>query len=271
MADRASALQSLARRLRRNQTDAERKLWSRLRARQLNGVKFRRQHPIGRYIVDFCCPESKVVVELDGGHHALQIQADQRRTEFLAQDGYQVLRFWDHEALANLDGVLDQIDNAVSQSRSPSTSPSPHRGEGRGLDLEREKNQGWQLGKKAQKSQQGFTLLELMVVVTIAGILATLAEPSFRQSVLRAKEAALKQNLFTMRDVIDQYRADTGSYPPSLDELTSAGYLRGIPVDPFTKSDSAWQEIMDEEYSGIFDVHSGSELVAINGTPYNEW
>ncbi len=110
-----------------------------------------------------------------------------------------------------------------------------------------------------------------MVVVTIAGILATLAEPSFRQSVLRAKEAALKQNLFTMRDVIDQYRADAGSYPPSLTDLTSAGYLRGIPVDPFTKSDSTWQEILDEEDSGIFDVHSGSELVAINGTPYNEW
>ncbi len=145
------------------------------------------------------------------------------------------------------------------------------RGEGREQERERQGNQFSQVRQMGHKSQQGFTLLELMVVVTIAGILATLAEPSFRQSVLRAKEAALKQNLFTMRDVIDQYRADTGSYPPSLAELTSAGYLRGIPVDPFTKSDSAWQEILDEEDAGIFDVHSGSELVAINGTPYNEW
>ncbi len=144
-------------------------------------------------------------------------------------------------------------------------------GEGRVQDRESERNQLSRVRQKECENQQGFTLLELMVVVTIAGILATLAEPSFRQSVLRAKEAALKQNLFTMRDVIDQYRADTGSYPPSLTELTSAGYLRGTPVDPFTKSDSTWQEILDEEDAGIFDVHSGSELVAINGTPYNEW
>ena len=118
------------------------------------------------------------------------------------------------------------------------------RGEGREQEREWQGNQFSQVRQTGHKSQQGFTLLELMVVVTIAGILATLAEPSFRQSVLRAKEAALKQNLFTMRDVIDQYRADTGSYPPSLAELTSAGYLRGIPVDPFTKSDSAWTRRM---------------------------
>ncbi len=85
-----------------------------LRARQLNGVKFRRQHPIGRYIVDFCCPERRVVVELDGGHHASQIQADQRRTEFLVQLGYRVLRFWDHEVLTNPDAVLEQIAEAVT-------------------------------------------------------------------------------------------------------------------------------------------------------------
>ena len=126
--------------------------------------------------------------------------------------------------------------------------------------------------RRAILSQQdGFTLLELMVVVTIAGILATLAEPSFSQSVLRAREAALKQNLFTMRDVIDQFRADTSKYPENLSDLKDAGYIRQIPIDPFTKANSTWQEILDEVDGGIFDIHSGSDLVALSGTPYNEW
>ncbi len=110
-----------------------------------------------------------------------------------------------------------------------------------------------------------------MVVLVIVGILLTLAEPSFQRSVLKAKEAALKQNLFTMRDVIDQYRADRGTYPPSLDDLKSAGYLRQIPVDPITRSEGSWQLILDQTDGGIFDVHSGSDLVAMNGTPYNVW
>ncbi len=121
------------------------------------------------------------------------------------------------------------------------------------------------------KSQGGFTILELMVVLVIIGILLTLAEPSFQRSVIKAREAALKQNLFTMRDVIDQYRADRGTYPPSLDDLKSVGYLRQIPVDPITKSDGSWQLILDQTEGGIFDVHSGSDLVAMNGTPYNVW
>lgn len=119
--------------------------------------------------------------------------------------------------------------------------------------------------------QAGFTILELMIVVAIAGILITLAEPSYHQSVIKAREAALKQNLFSMRDVIDQYRADRNSYPPTLEDLVSAGYLKRIPYDPFTKSDSSWQLIYDETDGGIFDVHSGSDLVALNGTPYNQW
>ncbi len=110
-----------------------------------------------------------------------------------------------------------------------------------------------------------------MVVLVIVGILLTLAEPSFQRSVLKAKEAALKQNLFTMRDVIDQYRADRGTYPPSLDDLKSVGYLRQIPVDPITKSDGSWQLILDQTEGGIFDVHSGSDLVGMNGIPYNVW
>lgn len=119
--------------------------------------------------------------------------------------------------------------------------------------------------------QAGFSLLELMIVVTIAGILAMLIEPSYQASVVRAREAALKQNLLTVRDVLDQYRADKGRYPNALTELVSAGYLKRIPVDPITNSIDTWQEIPDEEAGGIFDVHSGSRLMAKDGTPYNEW
>jgi general secretion pathway protein G len=120
--------------------------------------------------------------------------------------------------------------------------------------------------------EQGFTIVELMIVVTIAGILVMLAEPSFTGAATRAREAALKQNLFTMRDVIDQFKADRGKYPAALLELKEVGYLRWIPVDPFTKSDSTWQEILDEADGGVFDVHSGSDLVSpLDGTPYNQW
>lgn len=117
--------------------------------------------------------------------------------------------------------------------------------------------------------EQGFTILELMIVITIAGILVTLAEPSFHQTVLKAREAVLKQNLFAMRDAIDQFRADRGAYPATLAALASAGYLKRIPVDPFTRSDATWQEIPDQDEGGIFDVHSGSDLVGTDGTPYN--
>jgi general secretion pathway protein G len=121
------------------------------------------------------------------------------------------------------------------------------------------------------RGEAGFTLPELMIVVTIAGILATLVEPSLEKAALKGREAALKQNLFAMRDAIDQYRADRGGYPPALSELKTVGYLRRVPVDPFTKSDATWQEILDESDGGVFDVHSGSDLVGTDGTPYNQW
>ena len=129
MANRISTLRKLAKRLRRNETDAERKLWMWLRARQVNGLKFRRQHPIDRYVVDFCCPERRIVVELDGSHHAGRVQADQRRTDFLAQYGFRVLRFWDHEVLTDPEAVLQQI---INLAESPSPQPSPFKGEGNG-------------------------------------------------------------------------------------------------------------------------------------------
>jgi len=122
-----------------------------------------------------------------------------------------------------------------------------------------------------ERQESGFTLLELMIVVSIIGILATFAVPSYRQSVVKAREAVLQQDLATMRDVLDQYRADRGKYPPSLKEIVTAGYLRAVPVDPITRSASTWQEILDETDGGIFDVHSGADLVASNGTPYNQW
>lgn len=118
----------------------------------------------------------------------------------------------------------------------------------------------------------GFTLLEMMIVVTIIGILATLAVPNYTSTVVKAREAALKQGLFVIRDVIDQYRADRGTYPQTLTDLSAAGYLRALPTDPFTRSTSTWQEIADQIDGGIIDVHSGSMLVSVSdGTPYNEW
>ena len=126
-------------------------------------------------------------------------------------------------------------------------------------------------GKFDWRQAQGFTLIELLIVVSIIGILATLAAPSYQASVIKAREAALQQDLFTMRDVLDQHRADQGKYPSSLQALVSAGYMRAIPKDPFTNSATSWQEMTDAAEGGIFDVFSGSEFVGTNGTPYNRW
>ena len=120
-----------ARHLRRDQTDAERKLWLRLRDRQVKGAKFRRQHPMGRYVADFCCPDRMLVVELDGGQHLAQAEADQRRTAFLRELGYRVLRFWDNDVLAETDVVLQQIAEAVSD---PHPGPLPNRERGRRME-----------------------------------------------------------------------------------------------------------------------------------------
>ena len=121
------------------------------------------------------------------------------------------------------------------------------------------------------RGEGGYTLLELMIVVTIVAILATLAQPVWQESVTKAREASLKQTLFTVRDVLDQYRADHGKYPQAMAEVVSAGYLRQIPSDPFTRSATTWQEIPSESEGGVFDVHSGSPLVGTDGTPYNQW
>ncbi len=118
--------------LRRELTKAERKLWSALRNRQLDGAKFRRQQPIGPFIADFVCQEHRLVVEVDGGQHA-ESKADARRTAFLESEGYRVLRFWNNDILGNLDGVAEVIEATLSTPHPAQAAPelpSPSRGEG---------------------------------------------------------------------------------------------------------------------------------------------
>jgi very-short-patch-repair endonuclease len=107
-----SELTGLARNLRKRSTDVERLLWRHLRARQPDGLKFRRQQPIGNYIVDFACLERGVVIELDGGQHASQVRKDRRRDRWFEVEGFTVLRFWDNEVLTNTDGVLEVVSES---------------------------------------------------------------------------------------------------------------------------------------------------------------
>ena len=108
----------IARNLRRRQTDTERLLWSRLRNRQLAGYKFRRQHPIGRFVVDLVCLDVKLIVEVDGGQHAERHEEDQQRTAFMQQAGFRVLRFWNNDVLNNTEAVLDAIRNELVKGPS---------------------------------------------------------------------------------------------------------------------------------------------------------
>jgi very-short-patch-repair endonuclease len=116
-----TAKTTFARRLRRNQTDAERVLWFRLRDRRLNGLKFKRQVPVDKYIVDFLCTEARLIIELDGGQHATRDETN--RTAVLEAMGYVVLRFWTNDVLSNTDGVLEEILNAID--RHPQEPPHP--------------------------------------------------------------------------------------------------------------------------------------------------
>src|SRR6185295_14491199 len=125
---RKAVLNSFARSLRRNQTDAEKKLWRHLRSRQFLGFKFRRQMPLGPYIADFCSFEGKIVIELDGGQHGKELEADAQRTKYLEARGYKVVRVWNNEIFTNMEGVLEQV--LQSLNKSPSPRPSPFEGEG---------------------------------------------------------------------------------------------------------------------------------------------
>ena len=124
----------------------------------------------------------------------------------------------------------------------------------------------------------GFTLVELMIVMTIIGILSAIAIPSFIKSVTKAKEAVLREDLHTMRTAIDSYTVDKEKAPQGLDDLVQAGYLKSIPVDPMTSSNETWITGMsdtmtdiNETQGGLDDVHSGSQALASDGTTYNSW
>jgi len=129
----------------------------------------------------------------------------------------------------------------------------------------------------------GFTLIELIIVVAIIGILATIAVPAMRTAPQRARESALKEDLYTLRSCLDQFHADRGRYPASLDEVVSMGYLRSVPVDPVTRSKDTWvlifEQVAPEQQDereqqaapGIIDIHSGSPETALDGTKYAEW
>jgi len=136
------------------------------------------------------------------------------------------------------------------------------------------------LGKMGKgKNAKGFTLAELLIVMVLIGILASIAIPQFKHATRKAKEAVLKENLYIIRKVIDEYYSDKGKYPPSLEALVEEGYLRRIPIDPITGSDKTWvvirepltEENMYQEELGIIDVRSGSDEIALDGTPYSTW
>ena len=127
-------------------------------------------------------------------------------------------------------------------------------------------------------SSRGFTIIELMVVLALVVILASLAMVQYRRSIVYAKEAVLRDDLTKMREAIDQYYADKNQYPPTLSALASEGYLREIPKDPITESNSSWQEVPAEpdganptSAPGVFSVKSGSDGTALDGSRYSDW
>ena len=126
-------------------------------------------------------------------------------------------------------------------------------------------------------SAGGWTLVELTIVISLIVVLSTLALVGYSNAIARSREAVLKEDLFRMRDAIDQYYADTQQYPSSLEALVTEGYLRALPVDPFTGSSDTWQPILaeldpaDPFTQGIFDIRSASDGIALDGTSYAEW
>lgn len=136
----------------------------------------------------------------------------------------------------------------------------------------------WFRHARSDRRDSGWTLIELLIVLSIIMILTSMALTQYRNSVLQAREAALKSDLFLMRDAIDQYYADKGKYPDSLQTLVTEAYLRAIPVDPFTRSTDSWQTTQADPVpgstsadAGIYDVKSGSDQTALDGSRYADW
>ena len=139
---------------------------------------------------------------------------------------------------------------------------------------------GWHRppGLASASKSRGFTLIELMIVMTVISILIAIAVPVYNRAITRAKESVLRNNLFTMRTVIDEYTYDKQKAPQNLQDLVSEGYLRTIPVDPMTGSADSWKVIIEDTLNavnqtepGIFDVRSGSDKTSLEGTPYADW
>jgi general secretion pathway protein G len=133
--------------------------------------------------------------------------------------------------------------------------------------------------RRKQETSRGFTLIELMIVISIILILVSVALPAYNQSIWRARESVLKQNLFAMRSVISQYTLDKQKAPQSLDDLVTGGYFKQIPKDPMTARNDTWTVeeetdtiiTADQQEPGIYDVHSGSAGIGSDGTAYNTW
>jgi general secretion pathway protein G len=131
---------------------------------------------------------------------------------------------------------------------------------------------------RLKRAVRGFTLIELMVVMAIISVLLAIALPIYQKSLIRSKESVLRNNLFTLRTMIDEYTIDKQKAPDTLQDLVSEGYLRQIPQDPITGSDQTWKIIMEDtavagnnSAPGIFDVKSGSDKTSLDGTPYSDW
>jgi general secretion pathway protein G len=130
---------------------------------------------------------------------------------------------------------------------------------------------------EVRRRRCGFTFVEMMVVITIIVILISMAIPIYQKSIIRSREAVLKNNLFTLRTVIDNYTYDKEKAPQSLSDLVSDGYLKKVPLDPLTNSDQ-WKTVMEDATQsvnqaepGIFDIHSTSDKISLDGTPYSSW
>ena len=135
------------------------------------------------------------------------------------------------------------------------------------------------LRRRQRAGNSGFTLIELIIVISIILILLSVALPMYRNSIVRSKEAVLRDDLFTLRSLIDEYTLDKQQAPQSLQDLAANGYLRQLPVDPFTGSSDTWVEVReddtymmaDQTTAGLIDVHSGSDQTSLSGEPYSSW